>query len=232
MKKILFLLLFTFQLNGQELDIRTIMNLVINEEVPENYSFFNLVDPNLIDRTENYSLPNSDKRELLSKYLDFPIDLIINPKIDATKRNWTNYDLIKAKVNSEFICKEIVHNESVLFRAKNQKEYDSIVSKDIPNLIAIIINPKWSERKTNSKIKKTYELHQPKNQKIEDKVYFHFTYPIFSEEKDFFRITIFNCKRKSGKATTFIYKIENNKILQVYEYGRWTYVTTTTHTRQ
>lgn len=231
MKKILLFLLFTFQLNGQELDIKTIMNLVINEEIPENFTFFNLVDTNLIDRIENYSLPNSDKRELLSKYLDFPIDLIINPKIDSTKRNWTNYNLNKAKVNSEYICKEIVKNQSILFRAKNQKEYDSIVSKNLPNLIAIIINPKWSERKINSKIKKAYELHQPTIQKIENKVYFHFTYPIFSKEKGFFRITIFESKSRSGIAKTFIYKIENNKILQVYEYGRWTTVTTTSHTR-
>ena len=75
---------------------------------------------------------------------------------------------------------------SILFRAKNQKEYDSIVSKNLPNLIAIIINPEWSERKINSKIKKAYELHQPKIQKIENKVYFHFTFKNCYSEKIFF----------------------------------------------
>jgi hypothetical protein len=138
-----------------------------------------------------------------------------------TKVYWRNFNVKNAKLNSEYICKEIVKNETILFRAKNKIELDSIVKQDIPNIIAIQINPKWSERKTNSIITKAYIKHQIKEQCLEDKTYFSFTIPIFSEDKKYFRITILEGKAYKISATTFIYKIENKKITLVYEYGRW-----------
>ncbi|WP_289665266.1 hypothetical protein [Flavobacterium panacagri] len=220
-KLILFLFVCSFQIYGQHIDLERAMNLMITEIKPDNFKYINLAEENLIEREFDYSIQNYQKREIFIKDSLFPIELIMTPKEEKKRINWKTFKLNNCKIYTESDCINIVRHSRHLIKVKNKSEYDSIINLNIPNAIVVIINPGWGKHKTKLEIRKATEKIESVEKSIEDHFYFSFSIPVFSEDKKYFRITIYKGKERNGEGTSKIFKIENETLTEVFEYNRW-----------
>ncbi len=220
-KLILFIFLCSFQVYGQNMDLEKTINLIIAEITPSNFKYINLTDETLIEQEFDYSIQNYQKRGILSKDSLFPIELITTPKKEKNGKNWKTFKLNNCKIYSKSDCSRIVSNSSYLIEVKNKSEYDSVINLNIPNTIVVIINPKWGKHKTKLEIRKATEKIENAEKNIEDQFYFSFSIPVFSENKKYFRITIYKGKENKGEGSSKIFKIENETLTEIFEYNRW-----------
>jgi len=197
------------------------MNLLIGEITPSNFKYINLADENLIEKEFDHNIQNYQRREILIKDSLFPIELITKPRIEKNNINWKKNKLNNCKIYSKNDCERIVKQSKYLFEVKNKAEYDSIINLNIPNSIVVHINPRWRKRKKEFEIKKAFEKTEKAEKKAEDKFYFCFSIPDFSENKKYFRITIYRDGECDGEGSTKIYKIENEILTEIFEYNHW-----------
>ncbi|MEN2415333.1 hypothetical protein [Flavobacterium mesophilum] len=220
-------LLYSFQIYGQNADFVKMINLIIEEIKPPNFRYINLEEENLIEKEFDYSIQDYQKREILVKDSLFPIELITAPKKEKNRINWKNFKINNCKICSEKDCERIVTNSKYFIEVKSKSKYDSIVNLMIPNVVVLLIDPKWGKHKKELEIKKATQETERIKQNIEDKLYYSFSIPVFSENKKYFRITIYEDKKNKGEGSTKIYKIENDKLVEIFEYNRWSTLRTT-----
>ncbi|MFD1604110.1 hypothetical protein ACFSJW_08610 [Flavobacterium artemisiae] len=218
-KLILSILLYSFQIYGQNADLEKTINLIIAEITPNNFKYINLVEENLIEKEFDYSIQNYQKREMLSKDSLFPTELITTPQKEKNRISWKTFKLNNCKIYPEKDCERIVTNSKYFIEVKNKLEYDSIIKLNIPNTVIVIT--KLGEPKAALKRKKAVEKAEKEEQNMEDKSYFSFSVPVFSENKKYFRITIYENKKGNGEGSSKIYKIENDILTEIFEYNRW-----------
>lgn len=127
----------------------------------------------------------------------------------------------KCKIYSENDCINVVRNSRFLIEVKNKSEYDSIIKLNILNTNVVIINPKWGKHKKKLEIRKATEKIKHVEENTEDKFYFSFSIPVFSENKKYFRITIYKGRENNGEGSSKIFKIENETLTEILEYNRW-----------
>lgn len=203
------------------MDLEKAINLIIAEITPSNFKYINLADENLIEKEFDYNIQNYQKREILIKDSLFPIELITKPSIEKNNIYWKKNKLNNCKIYSKNDCEKIVKQSKHLFEVKNKAEYDSIINLNIPNSIVVDINLKWRKRKKEFEIKKAIEKSKKVEKNAEDKFYFCFSIPTFSENKKYFRITIYRDGEYDGEGSTKIYKIENETLTEIFEYNQW-----------
>ncbi|MEO1033825.1 MAG: hypothetical protein AAFX55_20755 [Bacteroidota bacterium] len=241
MTKLSFILLLISSLSfGQKTDIQELINQVAKAEVPENFKYYYLVPKSLEQEIIYESLQNYQIRELKMVDEDFSETFIhTQPKKETV--NWKNYNLNKSKLVSD------AHNynnrlsppqtKKIKFVKYNidEKEYDSIVENKEP--YTLIIKKKWYWNKNRIWKNKRLYAEFIENWKMDDKnnpeetMYYHFSKPIFSENKRYALLSFFKQRRCNGNGFTGLYRNDKGIWKKITEFNQVVSETVSTHIR-
>ncbi len=222
---------------GQDSEIENLINQVAIDVVPNSFAYYFLVPKSRIQPKIYDSLKNYQIRELKKTYTNLPLNLTYKSTNKTT--NWKMYNLKNVQYPSNKYINPIAppRTKTVTFVKYNIKkqEYDSLVKTKPPH--TIIVKKKWLWRKNRIWKNKTFyeELitawKKDLKEKLEEKIYFQFSKPIFTKDKKYAIISVFKNWRCKGHGFTALYRKENGKWNKLIEYNRLASETITTHTR-
>lgn len=240
MKQTLFIIsiFFTLNLFGQKSDIENLINQVANSEIPENFEYYFLVPKSLEQEKIDDSLQNYQIRELKMVDKDFTENFIYAQPQNETV-NWKNYNLNEAKlVSDDYNYNHILsppQTKKIKFVKYNidQKKYDSLIENKEP--FTLILKKKWfwsknriwSNKKLYSDFVDSWEMDDKNNP--EETVYFHFSKPIFSENKKYAILSVFKKRRCNGNGFTGLYRNDNGIWKKIMEFNQVESKTVSTH---
>ena len=197
--------------------IRELINQVAKDIVPSENAYYNLVDSSFIIKLHKYSLDQREKNELLKLYPDFPISLIEQAS-DSTILTWKILKLDKARYYS---ISEMPRHLSTGYRVSkiapniySQFQIDSSNQKISSNELYVKIKQNWNKRT----VQKAYGRAWKRNDRLiqqEDKIYFSFSTPIFSEDYKYALVGV----RYGNVKKSLIYKRNSNRWIKIYEFG-------------
>lgn len=236
MQKPIFIILFLASLNvyGQKSEIEDLINQIANNEVPEDFEYYFLVpksleQPKIYDSLQNFQIKESGipGLDFPLKLNDFPLNLIYSTSEEMT--NWKNYDLKNVRyVSDEYIYQTSPpRSKTVRFVKYNidQDEYDSLMQNKKSHTLLVRKkwfwnkNRIWDNPKFHNELVKAWKIDEEQN--VEEKVYFHFSKPVFSKNKKYARVSVFKNKRCKGRGFTAIYEKQDNGIWKkIIEYNR------------
>lgn len=220
---------FTF---GQKSEIENLINQIASNEIPENYEFYFLVSKSLEQPRIYDSIQNHQIRELRMPDKDFPLNLIYKKSEEIT--DWKEYDLKK----SNYVFNEYNYQTTSPPTSKNvqfvkykidQNEYDSLIKNKKPNTLIVKKKWLWGKKRIWKEIVKAWE--KDEKESLEEKTYFQFSIPIFSENKKYARVSIFKNRRCNGNGFTALYKNENGIWIKLIEFNQVASETISTHIR-
>lgn len=238
MQRITFIILFIITTNnfGQNFEIVELINQIAKTEVPANFKYYFIVpksleQPKIYDSIQNYQI-----RELRMSDKDFPVNLIYESKEEII--DWKKYDLKNAK----YVLNEYNYpttspptGKNVLFVKYNigQKKYDSLVENRKPQ--TLIVKKKWCWNKKNiwknkkfhKELLKAWKIDKEKN--LEETVYFQFSKPIFSADKQYAKVSLFKNRRCNGSGFTALYRNVNGIWRKLIEYNKEALIVSMTH---
>lgn len=224
-RKIFFILiLFTFNISGQTKETENLINQIANDLVPDNFDYY-YINPVSLKERINDSLQYFHLLKLKLVDKEFPIDLAYTPYHETT--NWKEYNLKNVKFPSDEY-----HNKSsppnsleVKFIRYNipEKTYDSLVAIKTPHTLLVKKKWYWNKNKiwTNNNFRTELYKAWEKDKKIniEEKVYFNFSKPLFSNDKKYARVSVEVIKRCNGYGFTAIYAMIKGKWKNLIEYN-------------
>ncbi len=240
MRYFIIILLLIFNLNsfGQKTEIENLINQIRLYEVPENFNFYYVVQKSLSQPKEFDSLQLYQKVKLLRQDLNFPLELINLRKNENV--DWKNYDLknVKYVINEyNYQTTSPPTSKKVEFVKYNidQKQYDSLIKSTKPH--SLIVKKKWywnkrrvwDNKKFYDELVKAWKMDE--KQSIEEKVYFQFSKPIFSKDREYAKVSIFKNRRCKGNGYTALYKNDNGIWKKLIEYNPVASETSITHRR-
>lgn len=238
-KLLIFSIFFNLNLFGQKSDIECLINQIVKDEVPENFEYYFLVPRSLEQQKIDDSLQNYQIREFKMVDKDFPNDLIYTESKETI--NWRNYDLNNAiYVPDEYNYSHTLSppkTKKVRFVKYNinQKKYDSLVKNKEPYTLIVKKKWLWSKKRIWNNSKLYNDL--IKNWKMDDKnnpeenVYFHFSKPIFSENKKYSLVSIFKMRHCDGDGFTALYRNDYGTWKKIMEFNHISSKTISTHIR-
>lgn len=217
--KFIFLLLFPTILFSQNSEIEKLLNSIVEDEIPKQFSYFNLVDSSFIFQVRFPHFEN-DLKEIIYEYKiqDLDYNEFFKDRNDSIL-NFNNYNIEKARIYSE--AKISNHfkllRKAILIPFNYPKDkLDSLnENKDFGEVI-VPVRKNWNEKKINKKVDKAWNEYE-KLIKIEDKVFFYISTPLFSKNKKYSLITL---KRSNG-GNYLLYKKENDKWIKIADFGWW-----------
>jgi len=232
------LLIFTLSCFGQKTEIESLVNQIAYQEIPENFKFYYLVQKSLPQPEVLDSISLYRKTTLLRQDLNFPLEFI-NEKNNENV-DWEKYDLKKVKyVINEYNYQTTSPptSKKVKFVKYNidQEEFDSLIDSKKPHTLIVkkkwLWNKKriWKNKKFYNELVKAWKLDKKQNR--EEKIYFQFSKPIFSKDKQYAKVSIFKSRRCNGNGFTAIYKNNNGIWKKLTEYNQVASETTSTHVR-
>jgi hypothetical protein len=233
--KLLFFILSissTLTLFGQKQDIENLINQIAAEEVPGNFKYYFLVPKGLEQPQRNDSLQNHEIRELKMKYKDFPEGLLYKQQKETI--DWENYSLNNVHYTSG-VDNRPSNAKKIKFVNYNidPKKYDSLNKNKEP--YTLILKKKWlwnKKRIWNNnefldlflKTWKEDDINHP-----EEAVYFHFSNPVFSENKKFALVSVSKKRACTGKTFTGLYRNDKGVWEKIVEYESYVSKVFTTH---
>ena len=130
-----------------------------------------------------------------------------------------HYHLNKTKVYSlSSIPKfesQVRVNKIVQFKTSKQK-LDSLEKTKEYNQVIVPIKSFWGDKRRKEEIEKAWTKYS-NNTRTEDKIYFRFSTPIFSDNKLYAIITL----NQSGTGATHIFKKVDDKWTEIFVFKRW-----------
>lgn len=214
----------TLSLFGQKSAIENLINQVATDEVPENFGYYFLISKSLEQPKIYDSLQKHQIRELIIPGNDFPIDLIYNQSKETI--DWKNYNLKNVKYPEEniYVTSPPIDKDIQFVKYNiDPNKFDSLFKNKKPHTLLVkkkwIWNKKrvWTNKKFYNELVKAEKMDDM--QKLEEKVYFQFSKPIFSEDNKYARVSIFKNRRKNGDGFTALYKNENGIWKKIMEYN-------------
>lgn len=217
--KFIFLLLFPTILFSQNSEIEKLINSIVEDEIPKQFSYFNLVDSSF---TFQVFFPHfeEDLKEIIS---DYKIqDLDYNDFFQDRKDSVINFDYLnidKARIyNEETIphhFKLIKKTTLVPFNYPKDRLDNLNENKYFDELI-VPVRKNWSKKKINKKVDKAWKDYEH-SIKIEDKVFYCISTPLFSKDKKYSLITL----KRNNAGHYLLYKKENDEWIQISDFGWW-----------
>lgn len=212
MQRIILIILFFISINifGQKSEIEDLINQIAKTEVPTNFEFYYIVSksleqPKIYDSIQNYQI-----RELRMTDKDFPLNLIYESNEEIT--DWKKYDLKNAKYvfdeyNYPTTSPPMSKNVQFVKYNIDQIKYDSLIKNKKPNTLIVKKKWLWSKKRIWNEIVNVWK--KDEKESLEEKTYFEFSKPIFSENKNYARVSIFKNRRCNGNGFTALYKNDN-----------------------
>lgn len=214
---------------GQKSEIEELINQIAKHEVPENFEYYYLVPKSINQEKITDSLQNYQIRELKMVDKDFP-ENFINSKSKNETVDWKNYNLNETKlVSDKYNYNHILSppkTKKIKFVKYNidQNKYDSLIENKEP--YTLIIKKKWYWNKNRIWKNKRLYAEFIENWKIDDKnnpeetIYYHFSKPIFSENKRYAILSFFKQRRCNGNGFTGLYRNDNGIWKKVMEFNQ------------
>lgn len=233
--KLLFFILSissTLSLFGQKQEVENLINQIAAEEVPDNFKYYFLVPKSLEQPQRNDSLQNYELRELKMKDKDFSEHILYKEQKETI--DWRNYSL-----NNVHYTSGVDNRPSKVKKVKfvnyniDPKKYDSLNNNKEP--YTLILKKKWlwnKKRIWNNKAFRDLFLKTWKEDDInhpEEAVYFHFSNPVFSENKKFAVISVSTQKACTGRKFTALYINENGAWQKLNEFNQYRTAIYSTH---
>lgn len=200
---------------GQKSEIESLINQISEAEVPENFEYYFLVSKSLEQEKVDDSLQNYQIRELKMVDEDFSKNFIYTqPKKETI--NWKNYNLNKAKlVSDEYNYNHTLsppQTKKIKFVNYNidQKKYNGLIENKEPYTLIIKKKLLWNKKRIWNNKKLYAEFIE--NWKVDDKnnpeetVYYHFSKPVFSQNKRYALVNVFKKRRCNGSGFTALYR--------------------------
>ena len=218
MKYLLFLII-PISVFSQNSDIERLVNQLVKDEIPTNFSYFNLVDSSFIIQANfpffedevKFQISQSDIRDLNSS------EFFQNRK--DTILNWNNFQIENVKIKKEHEFPNFHIDSYILIPLKTEKsKLDSLNQNKKENEIIVPIRKFWSKKRINKEIQKN-KYRQFENLPKEDFEYYYFSTPMFNSTKSYALISV---KRING-GSYYIYKKQNGVWIKVLEFLRWVY---------
>ena len=169
---------------------------------------------------------------------DYPQNFInTQPKKETV--NWKNYNLNESKlVSDEYNYNHTLsppQTKKIKFVKYNidKKKYDSLIENKEP--YTLIIKKKWLWNKNRIWNNKKLYADFVENWKMDDKnnpeetVYYHFSKPMFSENKKYAILSVFKKRRCNGNGFTGLYRNDNGIWKKVMEFNQVESKTVSTH---
>jgi len=240
MRKVIFIpfLIITWFSFGQKLEIENLINQIADNEVPENFKFYYLVQKSYSPDEFYDTISPYQKTTLLRQDLNFPLEII--DENNDEKIDWNGYNLKKVKIIISEYNYQITSpptSKKVEFVNYNidKKEFDNLFNNKKPH--TLIVKKKWywnkkrilKSKKFHNELVKAWKLDE--QQKLEEKIYFQFSKPTFSKDKQYARVSIYKKRRCRGYGFTSIYKNNNGIWKKLIEYNGVRSTTTSTHIR-
>lgn len=228
----------TLNLFGQNSDIENLINQVAKDEIPENFKYYFLVPKSIEQEKINDSIQNYQIRELKIVDKNFKEDFVYTePKNDTI--DWRNFKLNKVKyVSDEVYYTQILsppQTKKVKFVRYNidNKVYDSLVENKEP--YTLIIKKKWlwskkkiwNDKKLYADFVENWKLDDENNP--EETVYYHFSKPVFSKNKKYALVFVFEKRRCVGNGFTGLYRNDNGTWKKLMEFNQVGSKTFSTH---
>ena len=194
--------------------VSKLINSVYLEEVDSTAQFYYLLDSAKNPRFNKFDLEELMNEEEITK--DVPLnDFIFNIQHDTTKFCWENFNLIKAR------CVDRRHLPHYgrgykIFHYVSYNTKDSVLKKlDAENVIPILVKPKMTKaelKKAERKAIKKYD-----DRPIEEKKWYSFSKPIFSNNMEYVLISLDNNER----GCLYIFKLVKGTWTRILKFRCW-----------
>lgn len=228
----------TLNLYGQKSDIENLINQVAAAEVPENFKYYFLVSKSLDQKEINDSLQNYQLRELKLADQDYKVNFIYSSS-KKESISWRDYNLNKAKFVSDdadynnYLSPPQTKKIKFVRYSIDEKDYNFLVENKEP--YTLIIKKKWFWSKSkiwrdsnlNNNLIERWKADDKSNP--EETVYFHFSKPIFSENKRYAILSLFKKRRCNGNGFTGFYRNDNGIWKKIMEFNQISSITSSTH---
>lgn len=215
---IVFSLLSAFAF-GQNKEVGNLIGQVYQQVVPSNFNYYNLVDSSFVTKFDKYSLDKNELKDLLKSNPDFPYDNFVLKCKDSGLISWAVYDLEKAKIYSYTsipkFASQIRINRIVPYKT-SQQSLDSLEKLKKYNEVIVPAKSTWSDKRRSKEIEKAWVKYSD-SKRPEDKVYFRFSTPIFSDNGLYVIITL----NQSDRGATYIFKKIGDKWVEIFLFRRW-----------
>lgn len=215
---ILFTVFSTFSF-GQNEQVESFINQAYKQIVPLSFDYYNLVDSSFVTEFDKYSLEKDELKDLLQNNPDFPYESFIQKSKNSVLLSWTDYKLTKAKVYSykavPKFSSQIRINRLVPFNT-SQKSLDSLNMTRKYNEVIVPVKKSWGVKRRNKEIKRAWTNYS-NSVRTEDKDYYRFSTPIFSDNELYAIVTL----NQSGRGATYIFKKVDNKWTEIFLFKRW-----------
>lgn len=218
--KYLFFLILPLGVFSQNLEIEKLVNQLVEDEIPADFEYFNLVDSSFAGLQDPWL-----KDEIKEVAIEFnltdlnPEDFLIHPKDSVL--NWNDYKIEKARINSYNKIPKLFFNlyRYIIVNDKISKaELDSLYQNKNENEFIVPVKNHWGKkriRKETEKIKRDYE----NSFRMEDREYYSISKPKFDSSGKYALIGI----SRSQGGSYFLYKKENANWIQITDFSRWAY---------
>ncbi|WP_420553635.1 hypothetical protein [Tenacibaculum aiptasiae] len=240
MKQVLIIILIFGSLNlfGQKSDIENLINQIVKDEVPENFKYFFLVSKSIEQQKIHEIRLNHEIRKLKLANKNFPNDFIYT-QAEKDTINWEDYNLNKVKYVSSkknyirYLSPPQTKKIRFVKYRIDQKKFDSLINNKEP--YTLIVKKKWLWNKKRIWHNKKFYDNFVKSWNMDDKnnpeetVYFHFSKPMFSNNKKYALISIIKMRRCDGIKFTSLYKNNNGVWKKIKEFKLANFNTFTTH---
>jgi hypothetical protein len=206
---------------SQENDVVAVLNSFVKYEVFDHFNHFYLHDKSLVLPKEKITLYKLQKRNLLLKHPDFPLQLLDTATTNML--NWKVFNIKKAKYHSdtatESYPKDVYTVNFIPFKT-SQKEFDSLQKNRKPYTFYVKNNKYWSDKNRWLKAYKTWDSIRKSGG--EERYYFYIGVPIFSKNRKYARV-IHRTETTCGyKSSVTFYKKQTNmswKCILELDYG-------------
>jgi len=218
--KILFIGISLLYFNSfSQNNIENLINQIASQKVSQTFRHYYLFEKSIkIDTSyfckscKDNRINNRLKKELLKIDPNMPIDLF--DRYTDTTLNWKNYNLENVKYVSESYPK---YHKKVYTLNKKLNRLDSLIENKKPQTLFIRKKWFWNKSRVWKEVKKAWKKDDEIN--IEDKTFYSLSYPIFSSDKNYVKITIQEQHIENGIGSTLIYRLKNGNWEKVFEYN-------------
>lgn len=229
MRLIFYIFFFSKLVVYSQNNVESLINKVASDNIPENFNFYYLVEESLNSEQAFDSLEIASPNDFLFRFnQDLPKDLLL--KVENRTVNWKEYNLDKVKYITQEVTKKIIPNIYDVYFVSNKISNDSLYNLNKTKGINTLIlkkSKKWSEKKLWEEIKKIW--YETKTIAKEQKICYSFSNPVFSNDKKYARISVFEYKACKGTCMTYLYKYENNTWILLAEFDQFTTSVSKTH---
>lgn len=218
--KYLFFLILPLGVFSQDLEIEKLVNQLVQDEIPADFEYFNLVDSSFVGHQNPWL-----KDEIKETAIEFnlkdlnPEDFLIHPKDSVL--NWNDFKIEKARINSyDKILK--LHSNLYSLMIVNDKiskaELDSLYQNKNENEFIAPVKNHWGKRRIRKEAEKTKRDYQNSLRK-EDCEYYSFSKPKFDSSGKYALIEV----NRSQGGSYYLYSNKSGMWKQIARFGFWAY---------